>query len=68
MKTPTTLDEAIEQAIATMDGHNAKDHMYKTIVDFMAQKFGVAYLNADNRPLELFNLKNLYEKLTKRSL
>jgi hypothetical protein len=66
MKTPATLEEAIEQALGVSFSSEIRERLYKAIVDFMAQKFGVAYLNADTRPLELFNLKNLYEKLTRR--
>lgn len=67
--TPKTLTEAIEHSLdATFlsDKEKAQDIFYHILRDFMAQKFGVAYMEALDDKTTLRVLEKLFEELTKR--
>jgi hypothetical protein len=63
--TPKTLDEAIEHAICIGPLYEVKNRSYFVLKDFMAQKFGVAYLGASPETLEV--LQDLFKQLTQRA-
>lgn len=64
--TPKTLDEAIENFICIGPLNEMSERSYHVLRDFMAQKFGTAYLEAgdDSQMLEI--LERLFRALTKR--
>lgn len=67
--TPKTITEAIEHSLdATFlsDKEKAQDIFYHILRDFMAQKFGVAYMEALDDKTTLRVLEKLFEELTKR--
>lgn len=62
--TPRTLDRAISNGIAAGPMSKLPDSMYWAIRDFLAQKFGVAYLMVSADELKVLHL--LFENITKR--
>lgn len=62
--TPKTLDEAVEHAICIGPLCEVRERSYHVLKDFLAQRFGVAYLNADEKTIEV--LQELFEQLTQR--
>ncbi len=66
MQTPKTLDEAITNALCVGPLSELRERLYNHVKDFMAQRFGVAYLGARDAE-ELKLLESLFEGLTKRS-
>lgn len=62
--TPKTLDEALENA---MDNGGYREPTYAIIKDFIAQKFGAAYMEAQEDKKTLKVLENLFEALTIRN-
>lgn len=62
--TPKTLDEAVEHAICIGPLREVRERSYHVFKDFLAQKFGVAYLNASPETLEV--LQDLFDQLTQR--
>ena len=67
MGTPKTLDEALVVAICIGALSEVQERSYHVFKDYMAQKFGVAYLKADGDEKLLKVLQELFEELTKRS-
>ncbi len=65
-RTPSTLDEAIADAISIGPLSEIHERTYHVIRDFMAQKFATAYMQVGNNEAELLILQNLFEKLTRR--
>lgn len=63
--TPKTLDEAILNAITIGPLSETPERLYHHVRDFMAQKFGIAYLGSKTVYTEEL-LKNLFEGLTRR--
>ena len=66
MGTPKTIDGAIENAICVGPASTTADRLYHHIKDLLAQRFGVAYLEAQT-PDELARLEKLFKALTERS-
>lgn len=65
--TPKTLDEAIGNVICYRPHlKRLDDHAYDTIRDFMAQKFGVAYIQAGDDKKVIAILEDLFLKLTQK--
>lgn len=64
LPTPKTLDEAIEHALCIGPLCEIKERSYTVLKDFLAQKFGIAYMKAD--PATLAVLEQLFEALTVR--
>ncbi len=64
--TPKTLDEAIDHMIAGLSMYEMKEDGYVILKDFLAQKFGVAYMKANDNPEALKILEELFQKLTVR--
>jgi hypothetical protein len=64
--TPRTLDEAIRNAICTGPLSGVSEQLYHHIKDFLAQRFGVAFIKAgdDNHLVEM--LETLYKECMKR--
>lgn len=63
---PKSLDEALETIRFTTGGHVAPHFAYFTVRDFMAQKFGVAYMKASDDPVAMKHLEILWDSLVKR--
>lgn len=66
--TPKNIDELVEHivfevTIGTAD--TMKDRTYAVVRDFLAQKFGAAYLKASDEFMAQ-DLENLFNELTKR--
>ncbi len=65
-ETPKTLDEAIAHLCTSVSMYEMKQDGYSIIKDFLAQKFGAAYLKAEANPEALKILQELFEKITAR--
>lgn len=64
--TPKNLDEAVRHAICIGPMNEIEERSYHVLKDFMAQNFGVAYLQAEGNEVALNILKDLFGRLTKR--
>lgn len=64
--TPSNLDEAIRNALIVGPMREIPERSYHVLKDFMAQKFGAAYLLADGNPQALAILETLFSQLTNR--
>jgi hypothetical protein len=64
--TPKTLDEAIENALCIGPLSGIEERAYQHIKDFLAQKFGVAYMTYDHDKDTLDALAHLFEQVTRR--
>jgi hypothetical protein len=62
--TPSTLDHAIADAICVGPLNEVPERAYHVLRDFMAQKFGTAYLTATHE--QLVALQAVFEALTRR--
>lgn len=63
--TPKDLDQTLAIILALPE-NPAKGHLaYLVMRDFLAQRFGVAYLEADGRELE--SLMRVFDAITKRA-
>lgn len=64
--TPKTLDEAILNAVIIGPMNQIQHRAYHVMRDFLAQKFGAAYLKLSHDPDALSVVEELFEELTKR--
>ncbi len=64
--TPSTLDEAIFNALCVGALREVPERAYHVLRDFLAQGFGTAYMQASENPEALEILENLFRKLTRR--
>jgi transposase len=62
--TPKTIDEMVERLEEAIRGCAGRDMTYAIVRDYLAQKFGVAYLRNSNTVIE--ELENLFKQLTER--
>lgn len=65
--TPKTLDEALMLAICIGAMSEVKERSYHVFKDFMAQKFGTAYLEAGDDKKCIKILEDLFKQLTARA-
>lgn len=63
--TPSTLDDAVTQALCVGPVSEIRDRSYCVLRDFMAQKFSVAMLKSDDEGTTKI-LEDLFRELTKR--
>lgn len=62
--TPKTLEEAIAFALMVGPLSDCQERLYYQIRDFLAQRFGVAYLQTSGEELE--RLQELFENITRK--
>lgn len=68
LSTPMTLDEAMTHIICIGPMSEFRERSYHTLRDFIAQKFGAAFLKAHDNQEALKIIEELFRELTKREV